>query len=314
LFLKKEKLPKKEFLVSIADDNDPRLDVFLSIHLNESNRSQIKHLIDLEKVQVNGICRKASFRVKTGDEINVEFASRLEQPLLPENIPLDIIYRDDFLVVINKAAGMVVHPGAGNPNGTLVNAILHHFPEIAAVGPAERPGIVHRLDKDTSGVMVAALTQSTFISMQQQFQDRKVKKQYMGLVWGRLTIPEGKIDKPIGRHVKRGDRISVKTNRPREAVTHYSVKKVYPGFSLLDIQPLTGRMHQIRVHMAASGFPIVGDTLYGRKKNKIKCPRLFLHAAGLTFLHPSTKNEITFKAPLPNDLKYFLDKFIPEKS
>lgn len=306
-------MPKKELLVATIEGDDPRLDVFLSSQLSEFSRSQIKNLIALENVIVNGIARKASFRLKTGDSIVVEYAESREPELLPENIPLDIIYRDDFIAVINKAAGLIVHPGAGNPAGTLVNALLYLYPEINAVGPAERPGIVHRLDKDTSGVMIVALKQKAFQSLQRQFQNRKIKKQYTGLVWGK-TASSGKIDRPIGRHIKRGDRISVKTNKPREAITFYAVKKNYPEFTLLDIQPFTGRMHQIRVHMAASGFPIVGDNLYGRKKAKLKCPRLFLHAAGLTFLHPHSKKELTFQAPLPSELQEFLDKFIPEKS
>jgi 23S rRNA pseudouridine1911/1915/1917 synthase len=202
---------------------------------------------------------------------------------------------------------MVVHPGAGNRRGTLVNALLFHFPQLKGIGPEERSGIVHRLDKETSGVMVIAKTMKAYQELQQQFKKRQVNKVYLGLVWGKMPEKEGVIDWAIGRHVKHGERISVKTKKPRAAETNYSVREEIGNFTLLEIRPITGRTHQIRVHCAAAGHPLVGDARYGRLKSKPKCPRFFLHASCLSFLHPETGERVEFTSPFPKDLKEFLE-------
>ena len=203
---------------------------------------------------------------------------------------------------------MVVHPGAANKSGTLVNALLFHFPEIGKIGPPERPGIVHRLDKDTSGVLVVARTKIAYSWLQNKFKAREVEKHYLGLVRGRILHKQGKLTWPIGRHAREGNRMSIKTKKPRAAETHYQVKEIFNDFSFLEIKPITGRMHQIRVHLASAGHPIAGDTIYGRQKIKDVCPRLFLHAGYMAFTHPTTKIRMEFRSPLPPDLCFFLDK------
>ncbi len=246
--------------------------------------------------------------LKEGEKVEIEYALSVPEEIQPENIPLDVIHCDRHILVINKTSGMVVHPGAGNRKHTLVNALLFHFPGIRDVGPEERCGIVHRLDKETSGLMVVARNMDAYTGLQEQFKKREVRKVYLGLVWGRMREKEGKFTWAIGRHVKHGERISVRTKKPRDAVTLYSVQKEYEQFTLLEIKPLTGRTHQIRVHLAAAGHSLVGDTRYGYRKTKIRVPRLFLHASCLSFNHPETKETVEFSSLLPKDLKNFLDK------
>jgi 23S rRNA pseudouridine1911/1915/1917 synthase len=188
-----------------------------------------------------------------------------------------------------------------------VNALLHHFADIADVGPEERPGIVHRLDKETSGLMVVARSQVAYMELQRQFKLRTVEKIYLGLVWGKITKLKGTIEWPVGRHVKHGERMSVKTKKPRSAETRFKVLRRFQRYTLLEIKPITGRTHQIRVHFATSGHPIVGDTRYGKKKSKGHIPRLFLHAHRLSFFHPVSKERMVFLSPLPHELKKFLN-------
>ena len=301
-------MPRKEFLVSSQSGLSERLDIFLSEKIKRLTRSQIQRTIEDKGVKVNGIFRKPSYRLKTGEKVDIEFEVKEPEEVEAEQIPINIIYSDEQVLVIDKASGMVVHPGAGNRKHTLVNALLYHFPEIKEIGPKERPGIVHRLDKETSGLMVVARTADAYSQLQRQFKSREVEKHYLGLVWGRLPSKEGKISLPIGRHIKHGQRISVKTRKPREAETRFSVVEEYENFSLLEIKPITGRTHQIRVHLAASGHPLLGDSRYGRKKTKTRLVRLFLHASFLSFIHPSTEKRVEFFSPLPQDLKDFLEK------
>jgi len=284
------------------------LDVFLSEKTRELTRSQIQKIVDGQKVKVNGVVRKSSYRLREGDRVELEFEILGPEGIKPENIPLRLVYSDDHIVVIDKPSGMIVHPGAGRKHGTLVNALLYHFPEVAEVSPKERPGIVHRLDKETSGLMVAAKTQKAQNDLQHQFRMREINKLYLGLIWGKMPEKKGEITWSIGRHAKHGERMSIKTKKPRRAETQYTVQEEYIEFSLLEIRPLTGRTHQIRVHFSASGHPIVGDTRYGRRKVKIRCPRLFLHSYWLSFMHPETKERLEFSSPLPEDLKNFLEK------
>ena len=299
-------MPKRKFLITSSSGADQRVDAFLSQKIKELSRSQLQKAIEQERVKVNQTIRKSSYKLKEGDKVEIEFELRKPDKVEGEDLPLEIIYKDSHLLVINKPSGIVVHPGAGNKQGTLINALLFHFPQLKGIGPEERPGIVHRLDKETSGVMVVARTLGAYRDLQQQFKRRQVKKVYSGLVWGRMPEKEGLIDWALGRHVKHGQRISVRTKKPRPAETFYTVQEELGNFTLLEIRPVTGRTHQVRVHFAASGHPLVGDVRYGRRKSKIKCPRLFLHASRLSFLHPDTGKKIEFTSPLSEDLKGFL--------
>lgn len=306
-------MPKREFLTAPLSGLNQRLDVFLSERINELTRSQVQRFIEERTVKVDGIARKSSYKLKSDEKVEIEYELEKPQEIQSENIPIDVLYSDDHIAIIDKHSGMIVHPGAGKRDHTLINALLHRFPDLKEVGPEERPGIVHRLDKDTSGLMVVARNLKAYELLQQQFRKREVEKIYLGLIWGRMPEKKGKISWPIGRHVKHGERISVKTKKPREAETYYSVQKEYEKFSLLEIKPLTGRTHQIRVHMAASGHPLAGDTLYGRRKSKPGFPRLFLHASCLSFIHPETQEKVEFSSPLPQDLKSFLAKLEENK-
>lgn len=301
-------MPKRKFLTTPLSGLNQRLDVFLSEKINELTRSQIQRFIEERRVKVDGVARKSSYKLKSGEKVEVEYELATPQKIQPENIPVKVPYSDDHIAIIDKPPGMAVHPGAGKRHHTLINTLLYRFPGLKEVGPEERPGIVHRLDKETSGLMVVARSLKAYELLQQQFRKREVEKTYLGLVRGRMPEKKGKISWPIGRHVKHGERISVKTKKPREAETYYSVQKEYEEFSLLEIKPLTGRTHQIRVHMAASGHPLAGDARYGRRKSKPSLPRLFLHASGLSFIHPEKKEKVEFSSPLPQDLKSFLDK------
>jgi 23S rRNA pseudouridine1911/1915/1917 synthase len=277
-------------------------------------RSQIQRLVEEEKAKVNGELRKSGYRLREGDKVEIEYEAEAPPELQPENIALEIISSDDHILVLNKPAGMVVHPGAGNFQGTLVNALLYHYPEVRNLGAADRPGLVHRLDKDTSGVMVVARRRNSYIELQRQFRKREVQKIYLGLVWGRMPEKEGRITWAIGRHHKHGQRISVKTNKPREAETRYKVLREFEKFSLLEIRPVTGRTHQIRVHFSAAGHPVVGDVLYGHSQKKVKQPRLFLHAHRLAFSHPATGERMEFSSPLPEDLRNYLEEIEERES
>lgn len=300
-------MPKKTFQV-LSSDIDKRLDVFLSEREKQLTRSQIQKMIGEGRAEVYGKIRKPGYRLREGDCIEFDFEFPEKEKPSPEKIPLNIIYDDDHLIVLDKPSGMVVHPGAGRTHPTLVDGLLYSFPEIGNVGPAERPGIVHRLDKETSGLMVAAKSEIAYQALQKQFRQRKVEKSYLALVWGKISQDEGRFTWAIGRHRKHGERMSIRSKKPRPAETLFGVIKRYRGFTLLEVKPVTGRTHQIRVHMAASGHPLVGDYRYGRKNKKIRVPRLFLHACRLAFFHPQTGHMIEFYSPLPGDLGDFLKK------
>lgn len=289
------------------DDINHRLDLFLSEKVKTLTRSQIQKLIHQKKVTVNGVFQRSSYRLKEGDLVKAEYAPSREPKLHPEDIPLNIIWDERHFLVINKPPGLVVHPGAGNPDHTLVNALLYYYPKIREIGNLERPGIVHRLDKNTSGLLVAAKTSRAYFNLKNQFKQREVDKYYIGLVWGRMPERSGRINFPIGRHAKHGERMSVKAKKTREAETIYDVQKEYKEFSLLELKPITGRTHQLRVHLAAAGHPLLGDDYYGRTKEKKGCPRIFLHAYRMAFKHPVTGSWHEFTAPLPGDLQGFLN-------
>lgn len=283
------------------------MDVFLSENIKELTRSQIQKAIEEGEVTVNSLSSRSGYRLRGGDKVTIRTeVPETEMVLIPENIPLKIMYRDDSVIVIDKPAGLVVHPGSGNKDHTLSNALIYHFPWIQKVGLSDRPGIVHRLDKETSGVMVIAANNEAYSELTRQFRAREINKTYIGLVWGGFLQESGKFVWPIGRHSRYGERMSIKTKKARSAETRFKVIKRFRDYSLLKIYPITGRTHQIRVHLAASGHPIVGDKSYGRKKVKTECPRLFLHAYRLVFLHPSKNIKMEFASQLPEDLENFL--------
>jgi 23S rRNA pseudouridine1911/1915/1917 synthase len=280
---------------------DERLDRVLLARLPDMSRAQAQRLIKTGQVTVSGRLSKPSYRVQVGDEILVHVPAEAPELVLPEDIPLDIIYEDDVLLVVNKPAGMVVHPALGHPGGTLVNAMLAHCPQIAEVGGPDRAGIVHRLDKDTSGLILVAKDEATRAALQRQFKRRQVAKTYLALVEGQVYPREGIIEVPIGRDKRQRKKMAV-TRSGRSAHTMYRAIEYFPRHTLLEVRPYTGRTHQIRVHLSWMGYPIVGDTVYGHRRQPLLKNRHFLHAAQLRFTHPVTGEEIESKAPLPGEL------------
>lgn len=301
----------REFIVA-EEDAGARCDVYLAGLIPEISRSQIQRLIRSGLVTTGGrVVRKPGEAVVSGDCLRVEI-EREELRATPEALPLEIIYEDDDLVVVNKPAGMVVHVGAGVRSGTLVNALLHHIRTLSKVSGELRPGIVHRLDRLTSGLVVVAKNDFTHRALASQFKGREVRKTYLVLVHGRVAQDAGEISKPVGRDPVRRTRMKVGGIRPREALTRYRVQRRFPHFTLLEAAPRTGRTHQIRVHFASLGHPIVGDTLYGAPgklcfggRELPTLTRTFLHAATLEFRHPTKGEIIEVRAPLPVELDEF---------
>ncbi len=282
-----------------------RLDKAVADALPNLSRAQLQRLIKEGKVEVDGRPAKASLRLEGGEKVLVIRPEPVGSELTPQDIPLDIRYQDDDCLVINKPAGMVVHPGTGNPDGTLVNALLYYLPDLKGVGGEKRPGIVHRLDKYTSGLIVVAKHDRALWHLQDQFKARTVKKEYLALVHGLAQPQEAIIDAPIGRDARQRKKMAVITARnaqSRPAQTHYITRAAYEEYSLLACHPITGRTHQIRVHLAYIGHPIVCDHVYSRRKQAFKLGRQFLHAARLTFRRPSDNEEITLSAELPPEL------------
>jgi 23S rRNA pseudouridine1911/1915/1917 synthase len=315
-------------LTVAPEDAGKRLDQFLAGHLSETSRARVQQLITEQKVLVNGAAAKASQRLRGSESIAVLGAAQAP-PLraVAENIPLDIVFEDDDLAVINKPAGMMVHAGAGatedqRNRGTLVNALLHHFSTLSGVGGELRPGIVHRLDKATSGLILVAKNDEAHRRIAAQFVRRQVKKTYMALVHGWIKQDRGTITSSISRDRVRRTRMTTRRAGGREAITHYTVKRRIDAkpskFTLLEVQIDTGRTHQIRVHLASLGHPVVGDTLYGAPREVrfgeagvISLRRNFLHAAALQFQHPRTGAALSFSRPLPAELEEFLQSILP---
>jgi 23S rRNA pseudouridine1911/1915/1917 synthase len=301
-------------LTLVVAEGGARLDKWLAAQLPAYSRAEIQRWIDARLVMLGARLLKASYRVVTGDQITVVIPEPEEYEVEPEPIPLDVLYEDADLLVINKPAGMVVHPAAGNWHGTLVNAVLYHCPDLAGVGGAHRPGIVHRLDKETSGVILVAKNDAAHRALQAQFQARQVQKTYWALVHGRVVPESGEIIAPIGRDPRERKRMAVvSTSQGRPAATRYETLDGYRStatgerLTLLACYPLTGRTHQIRVHLAYTRHPIVGDDLYGgRQRAGLHCPRQFLHAERIRFRLPSTGEEVEFHAPLAEDLRVIL--------
>ena len=291
-----------------------RLDAYLASQIEGWSRARLQRLIENEDVTVNNKPVKPSYKLREHDEIEVELIAPANDVFTPENIPIEIVYEDETLVVVNKPAGMVVHPAAGSPSGTLANALAYHFQQLP--GSGVRPGIVHRLDRDTSGLLVVAKTDAALENLSDQFRDRTVFKSYVALVHGRMAANSGKIDQPLARDPSNRTRMAV-VRGGRSALTLYKVRRAFDRFTLLDVEIKTGRTHQIRVHLTWLKHPVVGDETYGAgRDNTIKDPQLrarvrnlkrqFLHAEKLAFKHPVTNQEMQFEAPLPADLQEFL--------
>lgn len=303
--------PEGATFILQGDESGERVDRFIAAALDDLSRTAVQRLIAAEEVTVNGAAPKASYNVALADEIVVHVPPPEPTHLQPQALPLTILYEDRDIIVVNKTAGMVVHPGAGHPDGTLVNALLAHCPDLQGVGGKLRPGIVHRLDKDTSGVLVVAKNDKAIRHLQRQFRYRRVSKHYIALLIGNLERAEGFIDAPIGRHPRHRKKMAVIVDGKR-ARTRWRVRSRWLDahghwYTLVDVRPLSGRTHQIRVHFSWLGYPLVGDPVYGPRQGALHAPRHFLHARDLTFAHPRTKEEMTCDAPLPEDLQAVLD-------
>lgn len=302
-----------------AGDADSRLDAFLASQISNWSRSRLQRLIENEDVLVNGNIIKPSYRLRAGDVIEVELISPPTDSFTPEDIPLDIIHEDESIVVLNKPAGIVVHPAAGIQSGTLANALAFHFQQLPShAGGGARPGIVHRLDRDTSGLLVVAKNESALENLSDQFRDRTVYKSYVALVHGRVDAESGKIDQPIARDPTNRTRMAV-VRGGRSSLSLFKVRQRFQRFTLLDVNLKTGRTHQIRVHLAWLRHPVVGDETYGGgRDNTIQEARLrahvrslgrhFLHAERLILTHPVTGERLEFRAPVPDDLNKLLDE------
>ncbi|UCE54348.1 MAG: RluA family pseudouridine synthase [Desulfobacterales bacterium] len=307
-------------------DKGKRLDVVIASYLSDCSRSFAANLINDHKIQVGGQNKKPGYRVRAGDQIRGQIPAPQPLDFKPEPIGIDILYQDDHLIVINKAPGLVVHPAPGHYSGTLVNALLYHCPDLEGIGGKLRPGIVHRLDKDTSGALVVAKTASAHEHLAKQFKTRNIHKKYLVLVFGEFDSNKGTIILSIGRHPIDRKRMSTRSRKRREAETQWQVRERFQGVTLLELNLKTGRTHQIRVHCAAINHPVVGDPVYcphkllkNITKNFSSIPpaiadalqsvkRQMLHAWRLGFTHPQNGQKVVFEAPLPKDMKELLNK------
>jgi 23S rRNA pseudouridine1911/1915/1917 synthase len=307
----------RSFSLSVSEkDRGVRLDQFLAGTGLNLSRSQAKKWIEEEVILLNGSPTKPSASLRTGDQVSGTLPSPRPLSLEPEPLPLTILYEDPSIIVVDKPPGMVVHPAPGNPSGTLVNALLHHCTDLAGINGVLRPGIVHRLDKETSGVMVVAKNDDAYHQLIKQFKNRTVEKVYLAIARGHFSQNEGSIDLAIGRHPSERKRMSTRTRRGRPAVTQWKVVEKFNGLSLLEIFPKTGRTHQIRVHLSALGHPLLGDPLYGKrsglqdpvlKECSRRLNRQALHAHRLGLIHPRTGKRVEFISPIPQDISEVLE-------
>jgi 23S rRNA pseudouridine1911/1915/1917 synthase len=318
LSITSEQLKEIRFTIS-HDQGGQRLDLFLTQADASFSRSQVKRAVEEGDVLINGTVPKVSQRLKEGDVISYNIKPAKEAIAAAQDIPLDIVYEDEAVVVVNKPAGMVVHPAPGNPDNTLVNALLFHCHNLSGIGGVIRPGIVHRLDKGTSGLIVAAKTDEAHRSLSSQFESHDVHKTYQTLVWGDVKGSTGEIVLPVGRHATNRKKMSTKSRRGKDALTLWKVRERYGVATLLDVEIKTGRTHQIRVHLSDRGYPVIGDEVYGiaSKIRAIKDPvlkaklkalnRQALHAAKLSFIHPLKRERVVFTAQMPQDMADLCD-------
>ncbi len=289
-----------------AEDAGKRLDVFVQERLSGPSRSRIQQWVKAGRVRVGGVVERSSYRLRGEESIEVEPAEPPPLKAEPEDLPLKVLYEDADVVAVDKPAGMVVHAGAGRHTGTLVNALLHRFGALSGVGGEARPGIVHRLDRLTSGVLLVARSDAAHRRLAEQFAGRQVEKVYLALVHGAVKADRGRIEKPIARDRARRVRMTARAARGREAVTEYSVLRRYRGFTLLEVRIHTGRTHQIRAHFASLGHPVAGDRLYGAP-NRTGLDRFFLHAHRVSFTQPTSGERVTVESPLPAELVSWLE-------
>ena len=297
-----------EFEVDEASSKK-RLDVFLSENLPEISRSRLKKLIDENRVVVNSKFRPAGYKVRVKEKIEFQVPPLEKPEATSENIPLDIIFEDEHLLAINKPAGMVVHPGPGHSTGTLVNALLYHCNDLSGIGGVERPGIVHRLDKETSGLVLVAKTEAAHKVLADKFKNREIKKEYLAFVKGNVKNDNGSINSPIGRHKTQRKKIDTRGDHERQACTQYEVLQRCKNWTYLKLRPETGRTHQIRVHLASLHHPVIGDKLYGGKNPNsgvLKLSRHALHAHHLGLNHPISGTPLSLSSNLPIDMENFL--------
>ena len=301
---------KKEIHVNEVNEKI-RLDAYISKQMQDLSRGMIQKLLEGNKINVNGKSEKPAYKVQNGDIIEINIEEPKEVKIEAQDIPLDIIYEDEDILVVNKQKGLVVHPANGNPDGTLVNAVMAHCKDsLSGIGGELRPGIVHRLDKDTSGLLIIAKNDKAHIQMSNQIKNREVKKTYIALVRGTIAENEATINMPIGRSTKDRKKMAV-TKSGKEAVTHFKVLNRYTtdkgSYTLLEIKIDTGRTHQIRVHMAEIGHPVIGDVVYSNGKNEFGVEGQCLHAKRLEFTHPITGKEMKLEAPLPEYFKNIIE-------
>jgi len=290
-----------------VEDAGKRADVFLAEKLNLS-RANVQKMMDAERITVGSKIVKANHKVKDGELFIVRYQEAVPLQLIAENIPIDILYEDQDVIVINKARGMVVHPAAGNYTGTLVNALLYHCKNLSGINGVIRPGIVHRLDKDTSGVMIVAKNDVAHTSLSEQIQTKSAKRTYLVVVRGNVKQDSGRIETLIGRDSKDRKKMSVVSKNGREAITEYEVLERFGRFTLLQCRLLTGRTHQIRVHLEYLGYPVVGDPKYSPQKTPFAINGQALHSYELTFKHPRTGDEMSFTAPFPEDMNKIITR------
>ncbi len=292
----------------VADENI-RIDKFIASHLEGTTRSHIQKLIDGGNVLVDGKCVKSNYKLKIGQNIEVNVPEAKPLDVKAEDIELDIVYEDEHMLVINKPQNMVVHPAAGNYEGTLVNALMHHCGDsLSGINGVIRPGIVHRIDKDTSGLLLVAKDDATHIGLSQQIKEHSLTRKYIAIVHGNFKNDEGTVDAPIGRHPTDRKRMCITEKNSKNAVTHYRILKRFREYTLVECKLETGRTHQIRVHMASLGHPVLGDKTYGVKKEKYNLSGQLLHAKIVGFIHPIKKEYMEFETDIPERFQKFLNK------
>ena len=297
---------KKEQKTAGCDDANTRLDVFIHGTWPDISRNLAQNLCESQAVSVNGRPAMKNYRVRTGDSVEVTLPEPIQAQALPENLPITIVYQDEHLIVVDKPQGMVVHPAPGNPTGTLVNALLYHSKGLSAINGVIRPGIVHRIDKDTGGLLVIARDDRTHLGLAEQFAKHTIDRVYYAVVHGRVKNDAGRIEAPIGRHSIDRKKMCVTQKNARQAATNYEVIERYHSFTLLRLRLETGRTHQIRVHMAYIGHPVAGDPVYGPAKGALSLKGQCLHAAVLGFVHPVTGEQMRFESPLPKRFEDFI--------
>ena len=296
----------------LCEESGLRLDSFLAAELEELSRSQVQKLLEEGHVLRGGKSVKKNHKTTAGEEFEVILPEPKELGILPENIPLDIVYEDGDVIVINKPKGLVVHPAAGHWSGTLVNALMYHCKDLSGINGVLRPGIVHRIDMDTSGLLIVAKNDFAHQHLAAQLKDHTLSRCYEAIVCGGIREDSGTVDAPIGRHPTDRKRMTVTEKNSRNAVTHWEVAARYRGYTHLRLRLETGRTHQIRVHMAYQNHPIVGDMVYGRKKPELGLSSQCLHARELTFIHPRTEQAVTVSCDLPDYFRAALQKLQPE--